>query len=201
VAVHRPDKSQHQGRTFHFANAQAKQMFEKAPAKYPPACDGLCATAVAQGMKWHRTRNCSRSTTGGRSNAQAKAMFDKDASGPVRLADQSLLAYSLYGPRPVPRDRGSSLRALGMRDETWGWTIEMQVRAAERGLRTLEVPVDVPSQGGRTIQDLRVAGRDRASRRAMLEVIARLRLTRRYRCLLPRSVVATRPKGLSHGIE
>jgi YHS domain-containing protein len=43
--------SVHQGRTYHFANAQAKQMFDNTPAKYLPAYDGICATGVAMGMK------------------------------------------------------------------------------------------------------------------------------------------------------
>ena len=37
--------------------------------------------------------------------------------------------------------RFSSLRELGMRDENFGWTIEMQIRAVKRGLRYCEVPV------------------------------------------------------------
>jgi glycosyltransferase involved in cell wall biosynthesis len=101
---------------------------------------------------------------------------------------------------PFRAIRGSSLRALGMRDETWGWTIEMQVKAAERGLRTFEVPVaSRPRAAGQSKISGSLVWTVRAAAR-MLEVIARLRLTRRYRCL-PRSVVATRPKGLSHRIE
>ena len=34
------------------------------------------------------------------------------------------------------------LRALGMAEETYGWNLEMQMRAAATGLRILEVPVD-----------------------------------------------------------
>ena len=34
------------------------------------------------------------------------------------------------------------LRALGMAEETYGWNLEMQMRAAAAGLRILEVPVD-----------------------------------------------------------
>ena len=33
-------------------------------------------------------------------------------------------------------------RALEMRDRDFGWTAEMQVKAARRGLRVKEVPVD-----------------------------------------------------------
>src|SRR5918995_1394312 len=45
--------------------------------------------------------------------------------------------YSDLGPfRAIA---APALRALDMRDKTWGWTIEMQVKAAERGLRCMEV--------------------------------------------------------------
>ncbi|MDO9503506.1 glycosyltransferase family 2 protein [Falsiroseomonas sp.] len=47
--------------------------------------------------------------------------------------------YTDLGPFRVIR-RGALAR-LGMRDETWGWTVEMQVRAARIGLRVVEVPV------------------------------------------------------------
>lgn len=47
--------------------------------------------------------------------------------------------YTDLGPfRVIRRD---ALARLGMRDETWGWTVEMQVRAARIGLRAQEVPV------------------------------------------------------------
>jgi glycosyltransferase involved in cell wall biosynthesis len=34
------------------------------------------------------------------------------------------------------------LQALGMREQTYGWNLEMQMRAAAAGMRILEVPVD-----------------------------------------------------------
>jgi hypothetical protein len=37
--------------------------------------------------------------------------------------------------------RKASLDTLGMRDQTWGWTIEMQILAEIKGLRVKEVPV------------------------------------------------------------
>jgi glycosyltransferase involved in cell wall biosynthesis len=37
--------------------------------------------------------------------------------------------------------RWGSLQALGMRDRAFGWTVEMQLKAASRGLRCVEVPV------------------------------------------------------------
>lgn len=47
--------------------------------------------------------------------------------------------YTDLGPfRAIKRE---ALSRLAMRDETWGWTVEMQVRAARLGLRAQEVPV------------------------------------------------------------
>lgn len=42
---------------------------------------------------------------------------------------------------PFRAIRRESLDCLQMMDRTWGWTIEMQVKAFECGLRTLELPV------------------------------------------------------------
>ena len=48
-------------------------------------------------------------------------------------------AYSDLGPfRAIRLD---SLQRLGMRDRNYGWTIEMQIKAVQQGLRILEVPV------------------------------------------------------------
>ena len=41
-------KSVHSAKTYHFANADAKKMFDAAPTKYLPAYDGLCATACGR---------------------------------------------------------------------------------------------------------------------------------------------------------
>ena len=47
--------------------------------------------------------------------------------------------YSDLGPfRAIRRE---ALDRLGMREPAYGWTVEMQVRALEQGLRVLEVPV------------------------------------------------------------
>ncbi len=50
------------------------------------------------------------------------------------------------GPfRAIRRD---ALRSLAMRDRTWGWTLEMQVKAARAGLRVVEVPVSWRNRRG-----------------------------------------------------
>jgi glycosyltransferase involved in cell wall biosynthesis len=52
----------------------------------------------------------------------------------------------LYGYRftdlgPFRAVRYQALRAMEMKDRTFGWTVEMQVKAAKMGLRCTEVPV------------------------------------------------------------
>ena len=42
---------------------------------------------------------------------------------------------------PFRAIRYSALLSLGMRDPDYGWTIEMQVKAAKKGLSFVEVPV------------------------------------------------------------
>jgi len=54
--------------------------------------------------------------------------------------------YSDLGPFRAIRWR--DLEALGMTDRNYGWTIEMQIRAAEHGLRVREVPVDYRNRIG-----------------------------------------------------
>jgi glycosyltransferase involved in cell wall biosynthesis len=58
-----------------------------------------------------------------------------------------LLLRFLYGVHytdmcPFRAIRRAALERLGMREETHGWNLEMQMRAARAGLRILEVPVD-----------------------------------------------------------
>jgi glycosyltransferase involved in cell wall biosynthesis len=47
--------------------------------------------------------------------------------------------------RAIRRD---ALLGLGMRELTYGWNIEMQMRAARAGLRILEIPVDYRRRSG-----------------------------------------------------
>ena len=59
----------------------------------------------------------------------------------------------LYGVRstdmgPFRAIRRDALESLRMREETYGWPLEMQMRAARAGLRVLEVPVDYRRRAG-----------------------------------------------------
>lgn len=58
-------------------------------------------------------------------------------------------SYTDLGPfRSI---RTVSLRSLEMDDETYGWTVQMQIRAARRGIRGIEVPVDYgPRRAGKS---------------------------------------------------
>ncbi len=61
----------------------------------------------------------------------------------------------LYGARytdlgPFRAIRWDALERLEMRDRDWGWTVEMQVRAAKLGLPHAEVPVSYHRRIGRS---------------------------------------------------
>lgn len=72
----------------------------------------------------------------------------------------------------------AQLAALGMRDETYGWTIEMQVLAARLGLRAAEVPVTYRRRIGRSKISGTISGVVRAGSK-ILWVIAREAVRRR----------------------
>ena len=58
----------------------------------------------------------------------------------------SLMIRMIYGVRytdmgPFRAIKRSALKSLEMSEETYGWSIEMQTKAASRGLRVTEIPV------------------------------------------------------------
>jgi glycosyltransferase involved in cell wall biosynthesis len=64
-----------------------------------------------------------------------------------------ILLRLLYGVRytdmgPFRAIRRESLAKLGMREETYGWNLEMQMRAAKCGLRIREIPVSYRNRAG-----------------------------------------------------
>jgi glycosyltransferase involved in cell wall biosynthesis len=79
-----------------------------------------------------------------------------------------LLLRLLYGVRysdmcPFRAIRRDALQSLGMAEETYGWNLEMQMRAAKVGLRILELPVDHRTRrGGRSKVSGNLAGSLRA---------------------------------------
>lgn len=72
-----------------------------------------------------------------------------------RLAGRTagMLCRLAYGVRytdmsPFRAIRRECLPRLGMREETYGWNLEMQMQAARSGLRILEIPVDHRRRAG-----------------------------------------------------
>jgi hypothetical protein len=68
--------------------------------------------------------------------------------------------------RAIRRER---LLALGMREMTYGWNIEMQMRAARAGLRILELPMPYRRRSGGASK---VAGSLRGSLRGAVRIVA-----------------------------
>jgi len=65
------------------------------------------------------------------------------------------LVHKLYRVRytdmcPFRAIRRDSLERLGMREMTYGWNLEMQMRAARANLRILEVPINHRRRAGGT---------------------------------------------------
>jgi glycosyltransferase involved in cell wall biosynthesis len=83
---------------------------------------------------------------------------------------------------PFRAIRRSSLEALQMSELTYGWNLEMQIKAAQHHLRIREVTVDYRRRVGGTSK---VSGDFRASLKAavrILEVLFRVGLRQKRRC-------------------
>jgi glycosyltransferase involved in cell wall biosynthesis len=79
---------------------------------------------------------------------------------------------------PFRAIRRTSLEQLQMSEPTYGWNLEMQIKAAKQKLRILEIPVDYRNRIGGTSK---VSGNLRASAKAairILEVLLRTTLSR-----------------------
>jgi hypothetical protein len=68
--------------------------------------------------------------------------------------------------------RGAALTRLGMRETTYGWNLEMQMRAARSGLRILEIPVNHRTRrGGQSKVSGNISGTARAAGRLAVTFI------------------------------
>jgi glycosyltransferase involved in cell wall biosynthesis len=79
-----------------------------------------------------------------------------------------LFGYRYTDLGPFRAIRLESLRALGMRDRNYGWTVEMQIKALLHGLRVLEVPV---SYRRRIAGEEKVSGNPIASVKAGTKIL------------------------------
>lgn len=92
----------------------------------------------------------------------------------------SFLIRVLFGHRytdlgPFRAIRYSALQQLRMQDQTWGWTVEMQVKAVQRRLRIREVPVSYRKRIGQSKISGTLIGSVKAGAK-ILWTIAKLRL-------------------------
>jgi hypothetical protein len=90
------------------------------------------------------------------------------------------LVNMLYGFRytdmgPFRAIRRGCLEAMQMREMTYGWNLEMQIKALKMGMRVMEIPVDYRCRIG---GESKVSGNAWASLKAgarILGVLARVR--------------------------
>jgi glycosyltransferase involved in cell wall biosynthesis len=92
------------------------------------------------------------------------------------------LMNRLFGTRatdlgPFRAITAPALERLDMRDRNFGWTVEMQVKAALRGLRVVEVPVDYRPRIGQSKVSGTLSGTVRAGAK-ILGTLARYKLQR-----------------------
>ncbi len=106
---------------------------------------------------------------------------DPGALTPVQRFGNALattLIAGLTGHRyrdmgPFRALRWEALERLEMSDPTWGWNVEMQLKAVRRGLRVLEVPVPYrPRRAGRSKISGTLVGSARAGARILWAVWA-----------------------------
>lgn len=90
-----------------------------------------------------------------------------------RIACSSLQRF--YGAEytdlgPFRAIRWDTLLALGMKDRNYGWTVEMQIKAARRGVRHLEVPVSYRARIGESKVSGTLLGTLGASRKILWQL-------------------------------
>ena len=126
-----------------------------------PSLVGPIASGDYDFVLGSRTRGEREQGSMGRHQLLAGRLF----GGAVRLLYG--VAYSDMCPfRAIARD---ALRGLGMREETYGWNLEMQMRAARAGLRIRELPV---AHRRRTGGASKVSGNLRGTIRASCRIVA-----------------------------
>jgi glycosyltransferase involved in cell wall biosynthesis len=111
--------------------------------------------------------------------SRARGVREKGSMGMHQLIAghlAGLLMRALYGVRytdmcPLRAIRRDALERLGMRERTYGWNLEMQMRAARAGLRILELPVRHRNRAGGASK---VAGSFRGSLRASRQIASTL---------------------------
>jgi glycosyltransferase involved in cell wall biosynthesis len=111
--------------------------------------------------------------------SRTRGMREKGSMGMHQLVAGQIagvLVRALYGVRytdmcPLRAIRRDALERLGMREKTYGWNLEMQMRAARAGLRILELPVRHRNRAGGASK---VAGSLKGSAKASWQIASTL---------------------------
>jgi len=111
-----------------FIDGDGSDRTEMIPAVLKPIEQGTADFVLGSRLRGNRERG---SLTGSQLLAGHLAGFLIYLRYRVRFTDMS----------PFRAIRRQALESLGMREETFGWNLEMQMRAAAAGLRIIEVPV------------------------------------------------------------
>ena len=124
------------------------------PALVAPLEEGLADLAIGSRVLGRRERGA----------LPVHARFGNAlATGLIRLLYR--VRYTDLGPFRAAR--WEALECLGMTDRDYGWTVEMQVKAARTGLRVQEVPVRYRRRQGRSKISGTVAGTIGAGRKIL----------------------------------
>ena len=81
----------HEGKTYYFVNAGAKDLFQKNPEQYLPQYDGYCAYGMTFGKKFPVDPTVYQVVDGKlylNKNESVGKTFSKDAKGYIQKADQ-----------------------------------------------------------------------------------------------------------------
>lgn len=97
-----------------------------------------------------------------------------------------LCGFSYTDLGPFRAIRAEALKQLHMQDRSFGWTVEMQVKAVQRGLRIVEVPVSYRKRIGRSKVSGTLSGTIQAGIK-ILWTIGKLALQTSRKPVLPHS--------------
>jgi glycosyltransferase involved in cell wall biosynthesis len=91
-----------------------------------------------------------------------------------------LWEYKYTDLGPFRAIKYSSLKRLNMKDKNYGWTVEMQIKAAKQNLRIMEIPVNYRSRIGRSKISGSLGGAIKASVKILFIIFSSLSKDKKY---------------------
>lgn len=123
-----------------FADADGSDGVANLPALLDPVLAGRAELVLAQRVPVSRNSLSLQQRCGNRLAVMLIRLF---------------WGYPYHDLGPMRAVRWDALMSLGMKDRTWGWTVEMQIKAVVQKLRIMEVPLPYNE---------RIAGKSKISR-------------------------------------